>query len=103
MSQQRITRLTAIKENLICVYNLHLKKSARKELDRISDPHFLKIDKAILALKQEPHPYPQSKKLKGENKYRLRVGDYRVVYAVNEKEKTILISRVRRRKDVYRK
>tara|TARA_B100000315_G_scaffold2440_1_gene2276 strand:- start:35658 stop:35834 length:177 start_codon:yes stop_codon:yes gene_type:complete len=58
------------------VYNLNLKKSARKELDRIPDSYFPKIDYAILSLKQQPYPYPQSKKLKGENKYRLRVGDY---------------------------
>ena len=44
------------------VYKLIIKKSARKELDNISDPFFLKIDEAVLALKNNPHPYPQSKK-----------------------------------------
>ena len=38
----------------------------------------------------------------GEATHRLRVGDYRVVYAVDEKEKTITVYRVRHRKDVYR-
>lgn len=56
------------------MHKLIIKKSARKELDNISNPFFLKIDEAILALKNNPHPYPQSKKLKGENKYRLRAG-----------------------------
>jgi mRNA interferase RelE/StbE len=84
------------------MYNLIIKNSAKKEMDAISDEQFLKIDAAITTLKINPHPYPQSKKLKGEDKYRLRVGDYRVVYAVNEKEKTIIIYRVRHRKDVYR-
>jgi len=39
------------------VYKLIIKKSARKELDNISNPFFLKIDEAILALKNNPHPY----------------------------------------------
>jgi len=50
------------------MYNLIIKKSARKELDNISAPFFLKIDEAILTLKNNPYPFPQSKKLKGEDK-----------------------------------
>ena len=83
------------------MHKLIIKSSAKKELDAISYDQFMKIDAAILALKTNPHPYPQSKKLKGEGKCRLRVGDYRV-YAVDEKEKTVTIYRVRHRKDVYR-
>lgn len=79
-----------------------MKKSARNELDTIPHPFFLKIDEAILALKNNPHPYPQSKKLKGEDKYRLRVGDFRVIYTVDEKQKIISIYRIRHRKDIYR-
>jgi len=84
------------------VYKLTYKKSVKKELDAIPNSEFLKIDEAILSLKQEPFPYPQSKKLKGEDRYRLRVGNYRVVYVVDEKLKTITIYRVRHRKEVYR-
>jgi len=71
-------------------------------MDSISDPLFLKIDKAILSLRENPYPYPQAKKLKGENKFRLRVGAYRVVYTIDEKQKVITVYRVRHRKDVYR-
>ncbi|MBI4972236.1 MAG: type II toxin-antitoxin system RelE/ParE family toxin [Candidatus Omnitrophica bacterium] len=63
------------------MYKLVIKNSAKKELDDIPAAQFLKIDAAILSLKTNPHPFPQSKKLKGEDKCRLRVGDYRVVYA----------------------
>ncbi len=84
------------------MYNLIIKKSARKELDNIPNPFFLKIDEAILALKNNPCPYPQSKKLKGEDKHRLRVGDFRVVYTIDENQKIITIYRVRHRKDIYR-
>lgn len=84
------------------MYKLVIKKSARKELDSLPSQHFIKIDRAILSLRENPFPYPQSKKLKGEDKCRLRIGDYRVIYTVDEKEKIITIYRVRHRKDVYR-
>lgn len=84
------------------MYSIIIKNSAKKELNAIPADQFLKIDAAILVLKKNPHPYPQSKKLKGEDKRRLRVGDYRVVYAVDEKEKAITIYRVRHRKEAYR-
>jgi len=84
------------------MYRLAIKKSARKELDNLPDQIFLKVDKSILSLKEDPFPYPQAKKLKGENRCRLRVGDYRVVYSVDEDQKTVTIYRVRHRKDVYR-
>ena len=84
------------------MYRLAIKKSARKELDDLPDQIFLKVDESILSLRENPFPYPHAKKLKGENKYRLRVGDYRVVYSVDVDQKTITIYRVRHRKDVYR-
>jgi mRNA interferase RelE/StbE len=84
------------------VYKLAIKKSARKELDSLPGPIFLAVDKGILSLITNPIPYPQSKALKGENIRRLRVGDYRVVYSVDERQKTITIFRVRHRNDVYR-
>lgn len=84
------------------MYSLEIKKPARKELDNLPDHIFLKIDRAILSLKKDPYPYPQSKGLKGEDTRRLRVGDYRVIYTVNEQQKFITISRIRHRKDVYR-
>lgn len=84
------------------MYKLSIKKSARKEMDSLPDEVFLKVDRAILSLKEDPFPYPQSRKLKGENKCRLRVDDYRVIYSVNKGQKIITIFRVRHRKDVYR-
>ncbi len=83
------------------MYRLEIKKHARKELDNLPDNVFLKIDKAILSLKKDPYPYPQSKGLKGENRRRLRAGDYRVIYGVDEQQKIITVFRVRNRKDSY--
>jgi mRNA interferase RelE/StbE len=75
---------------------------ARKEL--ISLPHEVqkRIDKKIIALADEPRPH-DVKTLHGKIKlYRVRVGDYRIVYNVDEKIITVIIIRVRHRKDVYR-
>ena len=71
------------------MYKLIIQKPARKEFDKIQDTFFAKIDKAILSLKENPYPFPQSKKLKGEDEHRLRVGDFRVVYTVDEKQKVV--------------
>jgi mRNA interferase RelE/StbE len=76
------------------VYRLTFKKSVRKELDAISNPDFLKIDEAILSLKKQLFPHPQSKKLKGQDRYRLRVGNYRVVYMVEGAEGSYDLSRL---------
>ena len=49
------------------------------------------------------NPRPKiSKKLKGKDSYRLRIGDYRIVYNIDDKNKTITVFRIRHRKDVYR-
>lgn len=84
------------------MYRIAVRKSAKKELDELPAHQFLKIDKAILALKENPFSYPQTKKLKGEENFRLRVGDYRVVYTVDEEHRLITVCRVRHRRDVYR-
>jgi len=84
------------------MYRLVIKKSAGKELDDLPNQVFLKIDKAILSLKENPFPPPQSIKLKGENTCRLRVGDYRIVYLVDDKQRVITVYRIRHRKEVYR-
>lgn len=71
---------------------LHLPKSiVSRALDRIEE------------LKTNPFP-PQSLKLSGaENLYRLRVGEYRVIYEVNTEAKAVTIHYVRHRREVYRK
>ncbi|MBI5886987.1 MAG: type II toxin-antitoxin system RelE/ParE family toxin [Deltaproteobacteria bacterium] len=68
----------------------------------MTDELFLKIDRAILSLKNDPFPHPQSEKLKGEDSRRLRVGDYRIVYTVDIADKILTIYKIRHRRDAYR-
>jgi mRNA interferase RelE/StbE len=63
---------------------------------------FRTVSKKILDLESNPRPH-RRKKLSGRQEYRLRVGDFRVLYAVSDAARTIEIVAVGNRKDVYRR
>jgi mRNA interferase RelE/StbE len=82
-------------------YSIEIKQSAQKELDALDDSTFARIDKKNLALAENPRPNG-CKKLKGfKDLWRIRVGDYRVIYTLDEQTKTINITRVAHRREVY--
>jgi mRNA interferase RelE/StbE len=82
-------------------YILEIKQSARKELDALDDPLFARIDRKLMALASNPRP-AGCKKLKGyKDHWRLRVGDSRVVYIIDDAAKRILVTRIAHRRDVY--
>ena len=68
---------------------------------RITKKDVRRIVKAIGALATDPRP-PQSKKLSGEEKYRLRCGNYRIIYEICDKELVVCVVKARHRRDVYR-
>jgi mRNA interferase RelE/StbE len=76
-------------------------KKAAKELDKIPDQLAKNISFHLVALAQNPLP-TNSKKLSGENNYRLRIGVYRVIYTIDRLKKTVTVLRVAHRKTVYR-
>jgi mRNA interferase RelE/StbE len=78
------------------------KASALKELRRLDRPIVPAIIHAVGSLANSPFP-PGVRTLKGgEHSYRIRVGDYRIIYTVFQPQLAITIIRVRHRKDVYR-
>ena len=83
-------------------YRIEWKDSARKELRRLDRPVIPRILEAVRSL--AANPFPQGyRKLKGSGQsYRIRVGEYRVVYEVAEDHLVVEVVRVRHRKDVYR-
>jgi len=82
-------------------YALEITSSAQKELDSLDDPLFERIDRKILALADDPRP-AGSKKLKGfKDSWRIRVGDWRVVYIVDDAAKLVTITRIAHRREVY--
>ncbi len=82
-------------------YSLEIKPSAGKELDALSDALFARIDRKIVTLADNPRP-AGCKKLRGyKDQWRIRVGDYRILYTIDDGEKRVAITRVAHRKDVY--
>ena len=83
-------------------FTVQYKKSSEKDIERLPADFVQRIRDAILGLSQNPRP-TGCKKLKGfENKYRIRVGDYRVIYEIHEKTVVVLIVQISHRKDAYR-
>ncbi len=84
-------------------YEIRWKNSAERDLRKISSAQIPQIIKAIESMVDNPFP-PQHRKLRGsERDYRIRVGDYRVIYQVETKTKVIVIYHVRHRREAYRK
>ena len=82
-------------------YRLEIKRPAQKELDALDDALFNRIDHKIIALADNPRP-AGSKKLRGyKDHWRLRVGDWRVIYTIDDTAKRVSITRVRHRREVY--
>lgn len=76
-------------------------KSASKQLLKIPYKIRTRIEGEIEQLAKNPLPN-KSKKLAGREGWRLRIGDYRTLYCIDKKQKTIIILSVQHRKDAYR-
>ena len=82
-------------------YSVFIQKSAQKTLSRIPDRNQNRIIDAIRALAETPRP-PGSKKLSGRDAWRIRIGDYRVIYEIQDQQLIVLIVAIGHRKEIYR-
>lgn len=82
-------------------YKIEIKRSAARELERLPLKDRRRVVSRIKGLAREPRPYG-SQKLSGEQSYRVRQGDYRVVYTVDDAEPTVTVFKIAHRRDVYR-
>ncbi len=83
-------------------YQLIILPRAEKELKKLPTKDFSKIDGVILQLLNDPRPVG-CKKLQGvADTYRVRVGDYRILYRIEDKQLVIEVIRVANRKDAYK-
>lgn len=82
-------------------YKVQIRRSAGKELEKLSQKDRKRIIERILALEKDPRP-AGVKKLSGEEKYRVRQRDYRILYEINDALITIVVVRIAHRGDVYR-
>lgn len=82
-------------------YMVTLRDSAEKELESLPVAVHDRIVNKLLSLEVDARPH-DCKKLKGREAYRVRVGQYRVLYKINEKAKEVIIESVGHRKDIYK-
>ncbi|NKB24638.1 MAG: type II toxin-antitoxin system mRNA interferase toxin, RelE/StbE family [Kiritimatiellae bacterium] len=82
-------------------YKIEWRKSTKKDLRKISSIDILRIISAVEVLSKNPYPQGVRKLSGSESTYRIRIGNYRVIYEVFEHTIVIEIQRVRHRKDVY--
>lgn len=84
-------------------YTIIISKSVQKQIDSLSDELRMRISEKVNNLREEPPPGGVVK-LKGyTNEYRLRVGDYRVRYEIDDSNQIILLLQCKHRREVYRK
>ena len=87
----------------MALFKINWKTSSERDLRKIDKQFIPRIVDAIESLANNPFP-SQSKKLKDtESSFRLRIGDYRIIYQVDSQKKEIIIYHLRHRKDAYRR
>ena len=83
-------------------YEVTLKRSAVKDIHALDDPAYSRVRDAVDALQENPRP-SGARKLRGqEHAWRIRVGDYRILYTVEEQQHAITVYRIKHRREVYR-
>ena len=83
-------------------YSILIRPAAVRDLKALPSDARSRIEKAIDRLVDDPRP-PGSRKLVGvDDEWRLRVGDYRVLYLVNDSQRQVVVARVAHRREAYR-
>ena len=82
-------------------WRIEISRDARKELERLPSQVQVRIARAIFALEENPFPHG-CKKLKNRDGFRIRIGDYRVLYFADTKSKQIVVGVIGHRREVYR-
>ena len=82
-------------------YSVVIRRSAEKEIQRLPDAIRLLVVRRVLALRDDPRPHG-SQKLSGHAGHRLRQGDYRIVYTIDDDARCVTVVRAAHRSDVYR-
>ncbi|HJT21168.1 MAG TPA: type II toxin-antitoxin system RelE/ParE family toxin [Nitrospira sp.] len=82
-------------------YEVIVKKSAERELRTVSKQDLRRITERLLTLSQNPRQ-PGCEKLSGQDQYRIRQGDYRVVYEIDDVAHIVTVVKIGHRREVYR-
>ncbi len=82
-------------------YTIKITKSAKKDLDALDDRMYIRLDRNIQGLRNDPFPWGVKKLRGAENRHRIREGKYRILYEVDQTNKTIGIYRIKLREVAY--
>ena len=82
-------------------YRLALRQSAVKELESLPRRDLARVMSRIKVLADTPRP-PACEKLSGQERYRVRQGDYRILYEVNDSDQVVTVVKIGHRREVYR-
>jgi mRNA interferase RelE/StbE len=82
-------------------YRVELKRSASKALDPIPEPDRARILTALSGLTSNPRP-PGCAKLSGRDGWRIRSQNYRIIYEIDDKTKSVVVLMIGHRRDIYR-
>ena len=83
-------------------YRIEIRQSVLKDLAGIPQKDFRRIMSSIKSLATNPRP-AQCRKLSADDKYRLRVGVYRILYSIEDEKLIVYVVKVSHRKDIYKK
>ena len=84
------------------MYEVYLEQTAERELKRLSVQNFHRIIPQIKTLAENPRPSGCHKIFGSKSDWHIRIGDYRIIYEVDKKTKTVRVMRIRHRREVYR-
>jgi mRNA interferase RelE/StbE len=83
-------------------YSVRMDSRTRKTLDRLPGDMYGRVLRKLESLEQNPRPFGVEKLTGPEDLYRVRVGDWRIVYAIRDRELAVIVIRIGHRRDVYR-
>ena len=83
-------------------YQVLLRPGAERQRRKLDDKARHRINDALLSLEETPRPLGVVKLRAAENEWRIRVGDYRVIYAIDEDRRLVVILRIKHRREAYR-
>jgi mRNA interferase RelE/StbE len=86
----------------MALYKVEIKKSAFKELRSLNKKVIPNVWRHIKKLSKNPRPAGSVKLWSSKSNYRIRIGDYRVIYQIDDLPKTVTVYRIKHRKEAYR-
>ena len=84
------------------MYEVYVERAAERDIKRLSAQDFHRVIPRIKALAENPRPIGCRKLVSSESDWRIRIGDYRIVYEIDDKAKAVRVIYVKRRQEAYR-